>query len=95
MKIEDDVFDENVPMQEETKKTALEFNISPMACAYNGGEDYELLFTINKEDYEKVKYLADVHMIGVVKPKEEGVFLISESGNKHEIKALGFQHFKE
>lgn len=87
------IMNDNVPIMEETRQTAIEFNISPDACAFNGGEDYELLFTVTEQDFDKIKNHHDIHSIGVVTEKENGMYIITKAGNKHELKAQGWTHF--
>jgi thiamine-monophosphate kinase len=59
----------------------------------NGGEDYELLFTIQPGDIDKLRNHPDVTMIGRIREKEEGVYLISKAGNKHPLQAQGWKAF--
>ena len=73
---------------------ALKFKLDPITCALSGGEDYELLFTIDPGDLEKVKYLPDIYIMGEVKPAEEGFTLRTKGGNIHPLKAQGWNHFK-
>ncbi len=60
-------------------ETAVEFGMDPITCALNGGEDYELLFTISQQDHEKIKNHPDIHLIGYVHDK---VGRTSRSPNK-------------
>ena len=61
-----------MPIDHGTYETAIEFNLDPITCALNGGEDYELLFTIKPADYEKVKNHPDIHIV------KEGISLQSD-----------------
>jgi len=88
------VYDENIPIHAEAIQTALQFNIDPSTTALNGGEDYELLFTINKNDLEAIETMFDVKVIGNIVDKEEGMQLISKSGNSYELTAQGWQSFR-
>ena len=83
----------DVPIAMETKQMAIKFNIDPITAALSGGEDYELLFTINPKDTEKVKMIGDVSIIGKIKNKEDGINLISSGGRTHQILAQGWRHF--
>jgi thiamine-monophosphate kinase len=74
---------------------ALKFNMDPTTCALNGGEDYELLFTIEPEDETKLGADENFSIIGQITKKEDGCFLISKSGNRHQLKAQGWNHFGE
>ncbi len=89
------IIDENIPVNNETYETALALNIGPVTCAMNGGEDYELLFTISREGYEKLKTHFDIVGIGEVVPKEEGINIITKAGRAHPITAQGWNHFEE
>lgn len=88
------LFEENIPIDNITFDTALEFNLDPIVCALNGGEDYELLFTIRQTDFEKVKKHPDIHFIGHVQEKEKQNVLISKQGTVVPLKAQGWDHFK-
>jgi thiamine-monophosphate kinase len=89
------IIDENLPVNNETYETALSLNIGPVTCAMNGGEDYELLFTISRKGYEKLKTHFDIVGIGEVVPKEEGLNIVTKSGRAHPITAQGWNHFEE
>ncbi len=82
-----------LPIHHETKLMALKFRIDPTTCALNGGEDYELLFTIRPEDVDKVKYLPDIYIAGEIVPAEDGVKLHTSGGRLHDLKAQGWKHF--
>ncbi|MDN4167023.1 thiamine-phosphate kinase [Cytophagales bacterium LB-30] len=87
------VYEDKLPIDTLAYNTAVEFNLDPITCVLNGGEDYELLFTISQEDYEKVKKHADIHFIGFMKAKESGNVLITKNGNAVSLKAQGWVHF--
>jgi thiamine-monophosphate kinase len=87
------LYEEKIPIHNETKEMAVEFNIAPTTCALNGGEDYELLFTIKQEDYEKITRSEDISVIGYMTNKAEGSMLIGRQGNKHALKAQGWNAF--
>lgn len=84
-----------VPMHPDTERTALEFNLDPITCALHGGEDYELLFTIDEKDLEKIRFMPEVFIIGEIVDKADGVKLHTTGGNMHDITAQGWNHFKE
>lgn len=88
------IYEEKIPIDSMTYDTAREFSLDPTVCALNGGEDYELLFTIKQVDYEKVKDSPDITIIGHVTDLASGCQLITKSGNQHEIKAQGWNAFK-
>ena len=82
-----------VPMADESKMMALEFNMDPISCALNGGEDYELLFTVAPEDLEKIKHMPGASIIGEIVDKKDKLTLHTTGGNIHELKAQGWNHF--
>ncbi|MBI5917089.1 MAG: thiamine-phosphate kinase [Bacteroidetes bacterium] len=82
-----------VPMQNDTKLLALKFKLDPLTCALNGGEDYELLFTIDPKDLEKVRLLPDIYIMGEITEASEGIKLHTESGKRHDLLAQGWRHF--
>jgi thiamine-monophosphate kinase len=85
--------EEKIPIDESTYNTALSFNLDPTLCALSGGEDYELLFTINPSDLDKLKNQPDFTIIGEITEKENGCELLTKSGNVHELQAQGWKHF--
>jgi thiamine-monophosphate kinase len=89
------IYEEKLPIDVETFNAATEFNLDPLICALNGGEDYELLFTIKQEDYEKIKSIKEVSVIGHITEKNAGVSLVDKSGSIHPIKAQGWDALLE
>lgn len=87
------IYEEKLPIHDETRQTALEFNIPPTTCALNGGEDYELLFTVDQKEYEKLVLNEQVSVIGYITAPEEEVMLVTKSGNKHKLIAQGWNAF--
>ena len=73
---------------------AHEFKIGPWTAAINGGEDYELLFTVDQNDFEKISKIPEISVIGYMAEKAEGVRLVSTSGSLVEIKAQGWDHLE-
>jgi thiamine-monophosphate kinase len=88
------VFEDKLPIENLTRLAASDFGLSPLTCAMNGGEDYELLFTVAQSDYEKVNQMEDVSIIGVIREESQGKSLILKSGQVVEIQAQGWTHFK-
>ena len=88
------LYEEKIPIDPMTYDTARDFGIDPTTCALNGGEDYELLFTIKQSDYDKIKNSPDISVIGHITDLASGCQLISKSGNVHELKAQGWNAFK-
>ena len=85
------LFEEKIPMDDLTKITAIDFNISPTTCALNGGEDYELLFTVAQIDFEKIAGNPSFTPIGYMIAHEEGKYLIDANGELIPLKAQGWQ----
>lgn len=89
------VYENKIPIDQTTYDTARSFNMDPTLFAMNGGEDYELLFTIKMEDFEKIKAVPEVSVIGFMTDKNSGINLITKSGPVVEIKAQGWDHLKK
>lgn len=87
------IYEDKIPIDQLTYETAVEFNLDPVTCALNGGEDYELLFTIDKADQEKIKNHPDVHMIGYVHNRTDQNVMISKQGTVVPLSAQGWEHF--
>jgi thiamine-monophosphate kinase len=88
------IFEDKVPIDTLTFETAMEFNIDPITCALNGGEDYELLFTIKQSDLEKIKNHPDIHFIGHVHSNPIQNLMITKQGSVVPLKAQGWDHFR-
>lgn len=88
------VFEEKLPIAEDTRKAAYKFEIDPTACALSGGEDYELLFTIRQEDYEKLTLNEQISVIGYITDADQGAKFKTKGGNTHDITAQGWNAFK-
>ena len=82
-----------IPIHQEAQLLALKFKLDPATCALNGGEDYELLFTIDPADADKVKYLPDIYIAGEILEANDGIKLNTKGGNLHDLKAQGWVHF--
>ncbi len=87
------VEESGVPIKQEVEVQAIDFKIDPITCALSGGEDYELLFTVDPKDIEKVKYMPDIYIMGEIVEASAGVKLHTKGGNVHDIKAQGWKHF--
>lgn len=85
------IFYSKVPIDYETSKLAKEFNIDPMVSALNGGEDYELLFTIPLEMVEKIKMVQSVKVIGHMTTFGSGYYIAGDDGSEVEISAQGWK----
>lgn len=87
------IFDEKIPIDAKTSMAALDFNIDPVTCALNGGEDYELLFTIAQQDYDKIKGNPHMTVIGHMTDRESGVNMVDKHGALIALQAQGWSHF--
>jgi thiamine-monophosphate kinase len=87
------IYEDKLPIDKQTFDTAVELNLDPITCVLNGGEDYELLFTISQKDFEKLEKHPDIHFIGHVTKEEEGKYLVTKSGTAVQLKAQGWKHF--
>ncbi len=86
------LYEEKIPVHEEMKKAVFKFEMDPTACALSGGEDYELLFTIDPADYEKLVLNEQISVVGYMTEEEAGAKIITKGGNTHPIKAQGWVH---
>lgn len=87
------IYDDRIPIDAKTSIAAIEFNVDPVTTALNGGEDYELLFTIKQSDYEKVASNPNFTVIGHMTSKDSGVNLVDKNGSVVPLKAQGWNHF--
>src|SRR5690606_35376867 len=87
------IYEDKLPIHQESKEMAYEFQIDPTACALSGGEDYELLFTLKQEDYEKITLNEHISVIGYTTDPLEGTNFLTKSGNKHALVAQGWNAF--
>ncbi len=88
------IFDDNIPIDDQTYLTADEFKISPVTAALNGGEDYELLFTIRPQEYDKLKNHARITAIGYMTADPTQIVLATRAGQQTPIRAQGWKHFQ-
>jgi thiamine-monophosphate kinase len=88
------LYEEKIPIAEDTRLAAYKFQLDPTACALSGGEDYELLFTIRQEDYDKITTNEEISVVGYITDEEEGRHIITKGGNRYPITAQGWNAFK-
>ena len=86
------IYEERIPLDYQTACMAEELNMNVTTCALNGGEDYELLFTVPIADNEKVQNMEGIKFIGYINKPELGCALITRDGNEFELKAQGWNH---
>lgn len=89
------VYEERIPIDYQTAVMAEELNMNVTTCALNGGEDYELLFTIPLTDHDKVSSIKGIKVIGHITKPELGCGLITRDGQEFELKAQGWNPLKE
>ena len=89
------IYEKNLPIDYQTAVMAEELNMNVTTCALNGGEDYELLFTVPIGDLDKVKDMDDVKLIGHITKESLGRVLVARDGNEFELKAQGWNPLKE
>ncbi len=87
------LYEEKIPIAEETRNAAFKFEMDPTACALSGGEDYELLFTVRPEEYEKLVLNENISVLGYMTGLEEGRKILTKGGNKFDITAQGWNAF--
>jgi len=84
------VYEDKIPVDVQTSAIAEEMNINPTVAALNGGEDYELLFTIRQSDFEKVKNIKGITFIGHITAESAGLALVDKSDHETPLKAQGW-----
>lgn len=88
------IYEDKVPIANPTREFAFKLSMDPTACALSGGEDYELLFTLKQEDYDKITLNEQISVIGYITEPEAGAHIITRSDKKHAITAQGWNAFK-
>lgn len=89
------LYEKNIPIDFRTEKSLEPFSIGAMTAALHGGDEYELLFTISQNDYEKLEKHSDIHFIGYMTEKEKGHKLVLLTEQVIDLTAQGWNHFKE
>ncbi len=87
------IHEDKIPVAEASRQFAFKLDLDPTACALSGGEDYELIFTIKQEDYDKIVLNEQISVIGYITEPAEGRHIITRSGNKHALTAQGWRAF--
>ena len=88
------LYEEKIPVNEMARQFAYKLEVDPTACALSGGEDYELLFTVDQKDFDKISENPNISIVGYITEKEEGSTLITKGGNKHPLIAQGWNALK-
>jgi len=88
------IYEEKIPIADAMRRAAYKFEIDPTACALSGGEDYELLFSLPQEQYEKIVLNEQISVIGYFTDASEGIHIQTKGGNLHALTAQGWNAFK-
>jgi thiamine-monophosphate kinase len=89
------IYEEKFPISDESRKAAYKFGLDPTVCALNGGEDYELIFTLKQEDHDKITLNEEISVIGYMTEIESGSKLLTKGGNEYPITAQGWNAFNK
>jgi len=87
------IYEDKIPINDEAKQYAYKLQLDPTACALSGGEDYELVFTIDQSDHEKIVLNEQISVIGYITNIEEGANIVTKGGNTHKLTAQGWNAF--
>ena len=87
------IYEEKIPIDPVTINAARDFNLDPSMCALNGGEDYELLFTVSQSDFEKIKGQISFSIIGHMTDEASGTIMVSKNEKVYPLKAQGWNAF--
>lgn len=87
------IYEEKLPISDDSRRAAYKFGLDPTVCALNGGEDYELIFTLKQEDYDKITFNEDISVIGYMTEIEAGSKILTKGGNEFPITAQGWNAF--
>lgn len=90
-----DLFEDKIPLDPQVISTCEEFNIDSTTVALNGGEDYELLFTVSQADFSKIKANPSLSVIGFMKEATDGMHLVTRGESRIPIKAQGWKNFND
>lgn len=88
------LYEDKLPIHERSRAAAFKFGLDPTVCALNGGEDYELIFTLKQEDYDAITLNEEIAVVGYMTDVEEGKKMISRGGNLYDITAQGWNAFQ-
>jgi thiamine-monophosphate kinase len=84
------LYEEKIQVNDAARQFAYTLELDPTACALSGGEDYELLFTVNQSDYEKISLNPDISIVGHITEKKDGAVIITKGGNQFPLTAQGW-----
>ena len=89
------LYEDKIPIYEDARQFAYTLELDPTACALSGGEDYELVFTLQQSDYDKIVLNEEISVVGYMTELENGANIITKGGGKHAITAQGWNHLKQ
>lgn len=89
------LYEDKLPIAEATRRAAFKFELDPTACALSGGEDYELLFTLPQEQYDKLVLNEQISVVGYMTGAADGAHILTKGGGKHALTAQGWNHLKQ
>lgn len=87
------LYEDKIPVNDQAKQYAYKLELDPTACALSGGEDYELVFTLQQKDYEKIVLNEQISVVGYITDIEEGVHIITKGGSTRQLTAQGWNAF--
>ncbi len=88
------LYEEKIPVNDLARQFAYKLELDPTACALSGGEDYELVFTLSQNDYDKIIVNEQISVVGYITDAGEGTNIVTKGGNTHKITAQGWNAFK-
>jgi thiamine-monophosphate kinase len=88
------LYENKLPIDHQTVSRCEDFNINPTVCALNGGEDYELLFTVQQSDFEKIKAIPSISVIGHITDEAAGLAMVDAGNRETPLKARGWDGLK-
>jgi thiamine-monophosphate kinase len=88
------LYEEKIPVNDMARQFAYKLELDPTACALSGGEDYELLFTVDQKDYEKISQNDQISIVGHIVEKEKGAVIITKGGSEYKLTAQGWNAVK-
>jgi thiamine-monophosphate kinase len=87
------LYEDKIPINDMARQFAYKLELDPTACALSGGEDYELLFTVDQNDYNKIASNEQISIVGHITNVEEGAKIITKGGNEYKLTAQGWNAF--
>lgn len=87
------LYNQKIPIDTQVSTTAIDFSMDPATCALNGGEDYELLFTVQQADFDKIKGNPHMSIIGYMTEPNNGTYLVDSNESLIPLRAQGWNHF--